>query len=88
MARDGWLLPLASGGLAGITVDVVLFPLDTIKTRMQSAQGFAAAGGFRGVYRGLASAAAGSAPAGAPSSLRPVANSYLLRGSGDVLRHV
>ena len=58
------LVSLVSGGVAGITVDVVLFPLDTIKTRMQSAQGFLAAGGFKGVYRGLMSAAAGSSPAG------------------------
>jgi solute carrier family 25 S-adenosylmethionine transporter 26 len=27
---------LAAGGLAGTAVDVALFPLDTIKTRLQS----------------------------------------------------
>lgn len=56
---------LLAGGIAGTTVDVVLFPLDTIKTRMQAPTGFQNAGGFRGVYSGLSSAAAGSAPTAA-----------------------
>jgi hypothetical protein len=56
---------LLSGGVAGTTVDVALFPLDTIKTRMQSPAGLRGAGSFRGVYSGLASAAAGSAPTAA-----------------------
>lgn len=30
---------LLSGALAGTTVDVALYPMDTIKTRLQSAQG-------------------------------------------------
>jgi hypothetical protein len=45
-------------------VDVVLYPLDTVKTRLQSEVGFWQSGGFKGVYRGLSSAAAGSAPCG------------------------
>jgi len=53
-----------AGGCAGLAVDVSLFPLDTIKTRLQSPQGFAAAGAFRGVYAGLGSAALGSIPTG------------------------
>ncbi|XP_064605616.1 mitochondrial S-adenosylmethionine carrier protein-like isoform X2 [Liolophura sinensis] len=56
---------LMAGGLAGTTVDVSLFPLDTLKTRLQSAKGFRRAGGFKGVYSGLASAALGSAPTAA-----------------------
>ncbi|CAB1353573.1 unnamed protein product [Coregonus sp. 'balchen'] len=43
-------------------VDLTLFPLDTIKTRLQSQQGFAKAGGFRGIYAGVPSAAIGSFP--------------------------
>ena len=50
--------------MAGLSVDISLFPLDTIKTRLQSEQGFAKAGGFRGIYSGLSSAAAGSVPTG------------------------
>lgn len=43
-------------------VDLTLFPLDTIKTRLQSQQGFYKAGGFRGIYAGVPSAAIGSFP--------------------------
>ena len=60
-----FLVSLISGGIAGTTVDVALFPLDTIKTRLQSPHGFLKAGGFRGVYKGLSAAAAGSAPSAA-----------------------
>ncbi|KAF8936665.1 hypothetical protein BGZ58_003885, partial [Dissophora ornata] len=54
-----------AGGLAGTAVDTALFPLDTLKTRLQSKAGFAASGGFRGVYSGLTSAVIGSAPGAA-----------------------
>ncbi|EKX33427.1 hypothetical protein GUITHDRAFT_120376 [Guillardia theta CCMP2712] len=60
-----FVVALLAGGCAGTAVDVALFPIDTIKTRLQSPQGFMAAGGFKGVYNGLASAAAGSAPGAA-----------------------
>lgn len=56
---------LLAGGIAGTTVDLTLFPLDTLKTRLQSADGFFASGGFRGIYRGVGSAALGSAPGAA-----------------------
>ncbi|TDH70656.1 hypothetical protein CCR75_001217 [Bremia lactucae] len=56
---------LLGGAVAGTSVDIALFPLDTIKTRLQSAHGFFKAGGFRGIYSGLSAAAAGSAPGGA-----------------------
>lgn len=56
---------LLAGAAAGVCVDVVLFPLDTIKTRMQSAVGFRASGGFSNIYAGIASAAVGSAPSAA-----------------------
>ncbi|SAM00280.1 hypothetical protein [Absidia glauca] len=53
---------LLAGGMAGTAVDTVLFPLDTIKTRLQSQAGFMASGGMRGVYSGLLAAVVGSAP--------------------------
>ena len=65
MDKPSFGVALVSGGVAGTVTDVALFPLDTIKTRLQSAQGFRAAGGFRGVYKGLSAAALGSAPGAA-----------------------
>ncbi|KAI1636763.1 mitochondrial carrier domain-containing protein [Biscogniauxia mediterranea] len=56
---------LLAGGIAGTTVDLSLFPLDTLKTRLQSRAGFFASGGFRGIYRGVGSALVGSAPGAA-----------------------
>ncbi|RYP34399.1 hypothetical protein DL766_003048 [Monosporascus sp. MC13-8B] len=56
---------LLAGGIAGTTVDLSLYPLDTLKTRLQSRAGFFASGGFGGVYRGVGSALVGSAPGAA-----------------------
>jgi solute carrier family 25 S-adenosylmethionine transporter 26 len=53
-----------SGAAAGLAVDVSLFPLDTLKTRLQASGGLSANGGFRGVYNGIGSIFAGSAPSG------------------------
>lgn len=58
-------LNFQSGGTAGILVDCVLFPIDTLKTRLQSEKGFWRTGGFRNVYKGLAPVASGSAPTAA-----------------------
>ncbi|XP_050431324.1 S-adenosylmethionine mitochondrial carrier protein [Adelges cooleyi] len=44
---------LFAGAAAGTIVDVALFPLDTLKTRLQSQYGFIPSGGFRGIYKGL-----------------------------------
>lgn len=41
------------------------FPIDTVKTRLQSPHGFLKSGGFRGIYNGVTAAALGSAPAAA-----------------------
>ncbi|XP_072845505.1 mitochondrial S-adenosylmethionine carrier protein isoform X2 [Pogona vitticeps] len=62
MDRGDFFVSLTAGGLAGVCVDLILFPLDTIKTRLQSPQGFKKAGGFRGIYAGVPSAAIGSFP--------------------------
>ncbi|XP_042309157.1 S-adenosylmethionine mitochondrial carrier protein isoform X2 [Sceloporus undulatus] len=62
MDRGEFLVSLTAGGLAGVCVDLILFPLDTVKTRLQSLQGFKKAGGFRGIYAGVPSAAVGSFP--------------------------
>jgi solute carrier family 25 S-adenosylmethionine transporter 26 len=57
--------PKQSGAVAGTTVDLSLFPLDTLKTRLQSSAGFFQSGGFNGIYRGVGSAIVGSAPGAA-----------------------
>ncbi|SCU66528.1 mitochondrial carrier protein [Trypanosoma equiperdum] len=54
-----------AGAAAGLVVDFTLYPIDTIKTRLQSRDGFRRAGGFVGVYRGLSAVAIGSVPSGA-----------------------
>ncbi|CAK7198429.1 S-adenosylmethionine transporter [Sporothrix eucalyptigena] len=54
---------LLAGAVAGTSVDLSLFPLDTLKTRLQAGPGqFWASGGFSGIYRGVGSAVVGSAP--------------------------
>ncbi|EUC44613.1 hypothetical protein COCMIDRAFT_97796 [Bipolaris oryzae ATCC 44560] len=60
-----YLVSLLAGGLSGTTVDLSLYPLDTLKTRLQSSSGFASSGGFTGIYRGVGSAIVGSAPGAA-----------------------
>lgn len=60
-----FLISLICGGLAGTSVDVTLYPIDTLKTRLQSPKGFMGAGGFRGIYNGIGAAAVGSAPGAA-----------------------
>ncbi|CAK7244249.1 MAG: S-adenosylmethionine transporter [Sporothrix thermara] len=57
---------LLAGAVAGTSVDLSLFPLDTLKTRLQAGPGkFWASGGFSGIYRGVGSAVVGSAPGAA-----------------------
>ncbi|KAI0770026.1 S-adenosylmethionine transporter [Fomes fomentarius] len=56
---------LVAGGVAGTAVDLLFFPIDTVKTRLQSSQGFIRAGGFKGVYKGIGSVVVGSAPGAA-----------------------
>ncbi|GFZ49616.1 Putative mitochondrial carrier protein PET8 [Saitozyma sp. JCM 24511] len=52
---------LVSGAISGVAVDFLFFPLDTIKTRIQSTKGFWHSGGFKGVYRGIGSVGMGTA---------------------------
>ncbi|MCJ1268668.1 S-adenosylmethionine transporter [Lobaria immixta] len=56
---------LIAGGIAGTAVDLSLYPIDTLKTRLQSASGFYTSGGFRGIYAGVGSALVGAAPGAA-----------------------
>lgn len=51
-------------------MDMILFPLDTVKTRLQSQGGFWKSGGFTGIYRGVIPAFIGSAPNGKAREIR------------------
>jgi solute carrier family 25 S-adenosylmethionine transporter 26 len=57
-------------------VDLLFYPIDSIKTRLQSDHGFHKAGGFRGIYNGVGSVIVGSAPGG--TFMRPL---FLIRPS-------
>lgn len=74
LVSSPWTRSLLAGALAGLTVDVSLFPLDTIKTRLQSnlshhastvATRHTALGTLRSIYAGLPSAIIGSMPSAA-----------------------
>uniref|UniRef100_A0A8C2X9L6 Mitochondrial S-adenosylmethionine carrier protein n=1 Tax=Cyclopterus lumpus TaxID=8103 RepID=A0A8C2X9L6_CYCLU len=78
------LSSLQAGGCAGMCVDLTLYPLDTVKTRLQSQQGFYKAGGFRGIYAGVPSAAVGSFPNAAAFFVTYECTKSLL-GSGGAL---
>ncbi|KAJ6918953.1 hypothetical protein NC651_013033 [Populus alba x Populus x berolinensis] len=58
-----------AGGTAGVVVETALYPIDTIKTRLQAGSLFAARGGgkimLKGLYSGLAGNLAGVLPASA-----------------------
>jgi solute carrier family 25 (mitochondrial S-adenosylmethionine transporter), member 26 len=49
-----------AGGISGLAVDTILYPLDTLKTRLQSTRGYS--GGFSTIYRGITSSCIGSIP--------------------------
>ncbi|EZA52597.1 S-adenosylmethionine mitochondrial carrier protein [Ooceraea biroi] len=63
--RDVLLTSFISGAFAGIVCDVTLFPLDTLKTRLQSQHGFFQSGGFKQLYKGIGPVVLGSAPSAA-----------------------
>lgn len=81
---------LAAGGLAGTSVDLLFFPIDTIKTRLQSVQGFVKAGGFRGIYKGVGSVVVGSAPGAAAffSTYEAMKHSLPLHGQLAPVNHM
>ncbi|XP_032406492.1 mitochondrial S-adenosylmethionine carrier protein isoform X4 [Xiphophorus hellerii] len=82
MERRQFVASLVAGGCAGMCVDLTLFPLDTIKTRLQSQQGFHKAGGFGGIYAGVPSAAVGSFPNAAAFFVTYECTKSLLGASG------
>lgn len=80
---------LLAGALAGLLVDISLFPLDTIKTRLQSSAGFRASGGFTGLYQGIGSITLGSAPSSALFFVAyEFASKKLSTGSDTLFNHL
>ncbi|KAH7149793.1 mitochondrial carrier domain-containing protein [Dactylonectria estremocensis] len=91
-ANPSFQSALLAGALAGTTVDLSLFPLDTLKTRLQSSAGFFPSGGFAGIYRGIGSAVVGSAPGAAfffctYESVKAALAARLPRGEGSPAWH-
>jgi solute carrier family 25 S-adenosylmethionine transporter 26 len=78
---------LLSGAAAGATVDLILFPLDTIKTRLQAKAGAKlTVGMFKGLLDGVGPAMAASAPCAAAffasyDSLKHTLNERVKEGS-------
>ncbi|AMD20026.1 HCL125Wp [Eremothecium sinecaudum] len=62
MDSSAFVASLISGAATGTCTDLVFFPIDTLKTRLQAKGGFFANGGYSGIYRGLGSAVVASAP--------------------------
>ena len=65
MSEPPMHVSFVAGAAAGFAVDVILYPMDTIKTRLQSSAGFFRAGGFRGLYQGMSAVVIGAAPSSA-----------------------
>ncbi|CAE8614303.1 unnamed protein product [Polarella glacialis] len=63
--ENHFVLSLFAGAASGITAETVLFPVDCLKTRLQSPVGFSASGGFSSLYAGLRPAVFGCAPSSA-----------------------
>ena len=90
MTKEDMITSLVAGAAAGMTCDIALYPLDTVKTRLQSKSGFLKSGGFRGIYRGLRSAAIGSVPAASVFFLAYDTSKFLLPSvlSSDISVHM
>lgn len=84
-SEKGMIEQLLAGSIAGISVDVALFPLDTIKTRLQSYK-FNPASLYKTIYSGLSSTLLGSGPSAAAffityDRLKSMQESHMLAAS-------
>ena len=62
MSELNFLYSLIAGGLAGTSTDIFFYPIDTIKTRLQSKEGFFKSGGYKNLYSGVSACIIASAP--------------------------
>ncbi|KAG1882800.1 mitochondrial carrier domain-containing protein [Suillus subluteus] len=78
--KPAFFQSLAAGGLAGTAVDLLFFPIDTVKTP----------GGFRGIYKGVGSVVVGSAPGAAAffSTYEAMKHSIPLHGHLAPVNHM
>lgn len=65
MLLNSFLISLVSGAASGTSTDLVFFPIDTIKTRLQAKGGFFFNGGYHNIYKGVGSVIVASAPGAA-----------------------
>lgn len=63
--QNPFAVSVCAGAVAGVATEAAVFPVDCLKTRLQSPRGFWSSGGFRGLYAGLPVAMLGCAPASA-----------------------
>jgi len=79
---------LVGGAAAGLAVDFVIYPLDTIKTRRQAIGGLVANGGFHGLYRGAASVVICTIPSAAVFFTAYESIKVALPGPGKAWNHM
>lgn len=60
-----FMTSLCAGAIGCVSVDCCIYPLDTLRARLQAPGGFERAGGYRSLYRGMPIALMGSAPGSA-----------------------
>eukprot|EP00092_Neocalanus_flemingeri_P076870 GFUD01095387.1.p1 GENE.GFUD01095387.1~~GFUD01095387.1.p1 ORF type:complete len:265 (+),score=60.11 GFUD01095387.1:42-836(+) len=87
-----FLTSLVAGGTAGLVVDVTVYPLDTLKTRLQGKEGFRLLGGFNNLFKGIGPVVVGSVPHAALffctyDSVKALSEKMSLKGS-DTLVHM
>ena len=59
---SSFVTSLVAGGSAGLVADVTMYPMDTIKTRLQGKEGLRLLGGFNNLFKGIGPVVVGSFP--------------------------
>ena len=83
-----WQVALLGGACAGISMDTVMYPIDTITTRLQAAKGFKNSGGLGNIYKGISAVARGGAPSRVLffvcyENLKPLIHNSMRRNSNN-----
>ena len=86
-----FLVSVAAGGIAGTSIDLALFPVDSIKTRLQASSktvDFMKESSGVSKFRGLASAMAAAFPCAAMFWLSYEYGKFFLRNKTDGIMNV